>query len=177
MIFSEKVGGIEIWTTLYIMDSFLSSLWKVHVSTFKSLGNYVLLTISSWGTKKAQYITIGKDMSHMNLTLVATCHSQWLDFVSLFFSSFIFCKNWQSDQAKALIHGHPTPTPAWKEVCSSLPPKSLNDSWRAIFIEQNMRSELVLGRLAVLNISDWALKYATFGGLFYVLIDKFLKIL
>ena len=34
-------------------------------------------------------------------------------------------------------------------------------------MEQNMRCGLVLGLLALLKISDWAVKYAAFEGIFY----------
>ena len=46
-------------------------------------------------------------------------------------------------------------------------------------MEQNMRFGLVLGRLALLKISDWAVKYATSEGNFLFLMNiyffKYLK--
>ena len=37
-------------------------------------------------------------------------------------------------------------------------------------MEQNMRCGLVLGLLALLKISDWAVKYAAFEGIFLFLL-------
>ena len=46
---------------------------------------------------------------------------------------------------------------------------------QAIFMQQNLRFELVLGRFAGLKISEIKLKYATFKGSFYISCAKQMK--